>query len=298
MEDTKKFLEEYQAWSLQEKYKKFPFIIKLSPVWKNRLLSREKFNIWALLLGPLYFLFSGFAVEALFSILLILFLGILFAFQVGVSAFLWVYGLVAVTMCFCYNGWYLRVLKKDMKALQHFNPDADTPYFNIGWLRLLCLSVLSGGLYFLYWNYRNLKALKQTQGDARAYPVTYSIFMNISSMHTFRAINYSVQLTPYYKRLVPWVSAILTFIFVSGVTFKEVSNIHSLLITVVLWWLFIVFQFLVINKYQNAIRFYCHQKNLPEVKGFTFWEILLVVFGFVSSTYPIIKLTLFLIKFM
>ena len=291
MSDIQQFIDEYSEWSSQEKFKDFDFIDKISEKWKDRLLNKKKFNFWAFLFGPFYYLYLGLflrgIVYTILSIVLLCFgipglcLYLLFAFVLGVRA----------------NTNYLRKLQKNRKVYADFNPDADTPYFNISSNRLIFLSFLTGGFYLIYWGYRNLKAIKNVQKDD-IIPFLSAFFMGLTSINVFRSIAHSAKLVNYTKKLRPVVSAWLFFFFFGGGGYNSRNKTEEeitvevafmiILITVVLGWLFITLLTLLVNKYQKAIRFYCEQKGLPAVKGFTFWEIVLIILGTLTNLWLIL----------
>lgn len=295
MSDINTFLKEYKQWSSQEKYKDFNFITKVSDKWEKRLISKTKFNVWGLLFGPFcYFGYEMYLHGILFTTLGLVLLCLL---QFGP---LWIipYLLLAVITSFTINKIYLKHLEKIRKNYSNFNPDADTPYFNISMSRLVVLSLLTGGFYLAYWHYRNMKALKMAQNDDVS-PFWSAFFVRLTSYDSFRAIAHSAKLVEYAKKFHPVLAAWLFFFLSGGVnrvlSEKENVELGIVVAVVVLDWLFVTLLTLMICRYQKAIRFYCESKGIQKVKGVTFWEVVLILLGLVFNA-TLLFLTCMLIR--
>lgn len=318
MSETQQFIDEYSEWSSQEKFKDFGFIDKISGKWKDRLLNKEKFNFWAFLFGPFYYLYLGLFLRG--SIYTILSIVLLFFGMYGLVLYL----LFALTLGVRANTNYLEKLQRDRKVYADFNPDADTPYFNISSKRLVFLSLLTGGFYLMYWGYRNFKAIKNAQKDIFD-PSVGAFLMEITSIHLFRSIAHSAKLVNYTKKLRPVLSGWLFFFFFILFNYKkrvkiehawlllsfftdfgykswnktkEEITVEVVFMIILIVWLFITLLTLLVNKYQKAIRFYCEQKGLPSVKGFTFWEIVLITLGVLTNLWLIITTLLVIMAFL
>ena len=293
MSDIQQFVNEYSKWSSQEKFKDFSFIDKISETWKDRLLNNKKFNIWAFLFGPAYYLYLGLFFKGIVYVLLSAFLLTLWPIGPGL------YLLFALVLGFRANTNYLKKLQKNRKLYADFNPDADTPYFNISSKRLILLSLLTGGFYLIYWGYRNLKAVKDVQKDD-INPFWNAVFIGLTSVNVFRSIAHSSKLVNYGTKFKPVLSAILFLFLFGGGGYNTQSKaqedvpadmVGAIVLTVVIVaWLFTILTTLLINKYQKAIKFYCDTKGLPSVKDFTAWEIVLIVLG-AAINLPLMFLT-------
>jgi len=272
------FIEKYVAWSSQSQFKDFKFIPKLTKKDEQELLEVSSFNLWAFLFGPLYYLYLGMYRGIFYLIFSIL----LFSFGLLIGAIL--YFIFAIIIGFCANGNYLDFLKRKKEKYLFFDPDADTKYFNISNKRLVVLSLLTGGMYLMYWMYRNAQAMKEAQNDPIV-PIWQAIFMSFTSINVFRAVNYSVKKLGYKKDLKPLKSAWLFFLLtaLSGFEYKggEDAFLSTELLFLLLsfYWLMILLTILLILKYQKAIFFYSERKNFPLNKKLTVWEWVFVGIG-------------------
>lgn len=278
MIENEKFIEEYVAWSTQEKYKDFSFITKLSKTKQEELINASFVNVWAFLFGPFYYIYLRMYRGILFFIIS------LFFFTLGFEKGLILYLILCVILSLFANKTYLAFLKRKKEEYAHFEPDAKTPYFNISNKRLFILSMLTGGIYLMYWMYRNAKAMKDAQKDI-IHPFWQAVFMSFTSMNVFRAVTYSVKKLNYPQKLNPATSAWLFFFLIAGYGFdykgdpNEAISLHIMSFLVVLYWSLLLLSTLLILKYQKAIHFYCNEKEIEQITKATVWEIILVFIG-------------------
>ena len=59
MQNVNDFIQEYNLWAEQDKYKDFQIIKPISQKWQKRLHQRFSFNLGALIFGPFYLMFLG-----------------------------------------------------------------------------------------------------------------------------------------------------------------------------------------------------------------------------------------------
>ncbi len=270
--EKEEFLKEYIEWSSQPKFKDFKFITKITKKDEEKLLEVSSFNLWAFLFGPFYYFYLG-MYRGIFYLLLSM---LLFSFGIVEGCIL--YFIFAIIIGFLANRNYVDFLKRKKEKYRFFNPDANTKYFNISNKRLVVLSLLTGGMYLMYWMYRNAKAMKEAQNDPIV-PIWQAIFMSFTSINVFRAINYSVKKQGYKKDLKPLKSAWLFFLLtaLSGFEYKgggedAFLSTELLFLLISFYWLMILLTVLLILKYQKAIFFYSERKNFPLNKKLTVWE--------------------------
>ena len=276
--EKEEFLKEYIEWSSQQKFKDFKFITKITKKDEEKLLDTSSFNLWAFLFGPFYYFYLGMYRGIFYLILSVLF------FSFGMVEGCVLYFVFAIIIGFYANRNYISFLKRKKEKYRFFNPDADTRYFNISNKRLFVLSLLTGGMYLMYWMYRNAKAMNQAQRDPIK-PVWQAIFMSVTSINVFRAINYSAKKEGYKKDLNPLGSAWLFFLLMAVNSYEYKDKAEEfltpglLMILISIYWVMLVLTILLVMKYQKAISFYSKQKSFPLVKRVMFWECVLVVLG-------------------
>lgn len=294
MDQTEKFLKEYNDWSSQSKFDDFKFITRLTPEHQEKLLSGALVNGWAFLFGPFYYLYLG-LIRSVFYIILSLFF-FSFGFYIGLLC----YVVFALILSVRANKHYLDYLKRKKEKYQDFNPDADTPYFNITTNRLLILSLITGGVYLMYWIYRNAKVIRKYQKD-RLRPVWQAIFMSFTSINVFRAISHSVKALGYEKDLNPKLSAWLVLFLTATYSYEYNGEEASLLSLeflfglVVIYWVMIFLTSILFVKYQKAIAFYSEKKNIPVAK-ITGWECFFVFIGCLINSSLIISTVIIILN--
>lgn len=277
MENTTDFIREYKKWSSQ--FKNFNFIRQLSPTWEKRLSEEREFNIYPLFLGMYYPIILGIYPINLFMFFLFITAG------VCQSAYLLIlYFLASLFLCFKVNSMYLTSLKKDYERFQDFNPKAETPYFNISYTRLWICTLLSNGLYLIYWFYRNAEAIKTAQKnrDIGSLPLQ-SLFYSITSYPVLKSIKFSSQTFNYPDKLNTALGAFLIFLL-PCIPWIIHKNYH---ITYLSYTLFDTLTLMgitfIIYLYQKAINYYSQEINEPQVESFTAVEIIIIVLGGITT---------------
>ena len=277
MNEKEKFLEDYSSWSTQSKFDDFKFIKRLSPQDKERLLNGSLVNGWAFLFGPFYYVYLGLYRSIFYIILSILFFT--FSYHIGLT----LYVLFALILSMRANYHYISFLKRKKDKYADFNPEAETPYFNISIKRLVTLSLLTGGIYLMYWIYQNAKVMRDYQKDVIR-PLWHAIFMSFTSINVFRAIAYSVKSLGYEQKLKPLASAWFVFLLTAMYGFEYEGKegvaltLEILTAVIVIYWTMIVLTIYIFIKYQKAINFYSKIKNIPVAKV-TVWECVFVFIG-------------------
>lgn len=118
--------------------------------------KETKFSLKAFFFGPVYFLYYDLAVEgvAFFFLPLVIFL------PLTLLGFGWEAFWPILFLCEVVAGFYapskIRSAKQAyIERFKNADPDADIAYFSVSPARLVLLSWLSGGLYKIYWEYKN-----------------------------------------------------------------------------------------------------------------------------------------------
>lgn len=192
---------------------------------------------------------------------------------------------------------YLNSLKEDFFRFQDFNPKAKTPYFNITLKRLWICTILSSGLYLIYWFYRNAKIIKKAQkNNDIGSPFIRALFYPFTSNSVFKSIKFSSQIANCPQKLN---TAFCTFvIFLLSVALNWISynsdtllRHNSYLEYIVLENIVLMGIILVIHFYQMAIYYYSQNIHEPLVEDFSLGEMIVIFFGgliTVSSLLPLI----------
>jgi len=298
------FITEYESWAGQEKYKDFKFISKsLTPTWKRRLLENKKFNIWGLLFGPIYLMSLGAAFSGLFILLLEIFAGCLIqAFSNDLS--------LVILSVFVFNALftrntnkvYIKQKQEFKKKMQDFDPDAPIEYFNISSLRLIALTILTGGFYLSYWFYRQSKAIKVSQKDNSISPLADALFFVFTADRIFKRMHRSFgepkNFNPKISALgilgLPILIGIFSYILGINMAFaqtpEEIEEVMNMLystrtfmtIQILCSWFIYIILALIIRKWQYGIQEYC-KKNQQEKTKVCGWEVFWIIIGVLLS---------------
>lgn len=290
MDNTSNFIQEYKKWSSH--FKGFNFIRLLSPTWEKRLSEKQEFNIYPLFLGMFYPIILGIYPCNFFMFCLFLAAGIFQSLSLLI-----LYFLASLVLCFTINEIYLNSLKEDFFRFQDFNPKAETPYFNITFKRLWICTILSSGLYLIYWFYRNAKIIKKAQkNNDIGFPFIRALFYPFTSNSVFKSIKLSSQIVNYPHKLN---TAFCSFvIFLLSVALNWISYNSDTLLRRISYLKYIALEnivlmgiILVISLYQEAIYYYSQDINEPLVENFSVGEMIVIFLGgliTVSSLLPLI----------
>lgn len=153
----------------------------------------EFFNIYAFLFGPFYFCYTGMGLYFVtFTFLPLLIMLPIYLFtdyphfgQLGVVISQLIAGFVT-------NPAYIRHKKRFIKTYEHVDITKPVEYFPISILRLYLCTLLSAGLYLMYWGYRNWNAYKKTTRDA-VNPWVRSLIIPLTAEPLFERMDITVK---------------------------------------------------------------------------------------------------------
>ena len=308
MQNVNDFIQEYNLWAEQDKYKDFQIIKPISQKWQKRLHQRFSFNLGALIFGPFYLMFLGAIWSGMFGMITEIFLYCLLyglsqniiAVVLGILVFHTILGLNV-------NRVYINKKRAFKKKMQDFDPTATVEWFNISTLRLFLATILSGGCYLIYWFYRQSKAIKMSQKDNTFTPVADGVFYVLFSHHVFKRIDYVCKKEKSSKAV--WYGVLLFFMpglvirlgtFFAGILLVLTANnivpylmnyFADIKIAIIfLACLYVIpilclgygIEALIVNNYRRKIASYCKETEIAMQKKFTGWEIFWIVIGIAS----------------
>lgn len=183
----------------------------------------RNFNPKALLFGPFFYFWLGMTRRGAFFLTCacVCWLGAILLWQDGLferSIFMIVFPFVfcAFRVNFDYRGY--------CAYNSNYNSEAQTLYYSISLPRLFICSVLSGGIYDMYWSYRQWRAIKRYQ-HAHISPVLRSLALLLFIYPLFRKIYHSAEALRYIPRF-PAGLAALAYMFI--MTTGSAENYDSL----------------------------------------------------------------------
>ena len=197
----------------------------LCQIWHIIWKILKNFNIKGLLLGPFVYFWLGMTRRGAFFLTCacLCWLGALLRWYdadiletslLSICPFIF----CAFRLNFDYQSYY--------SDNSEYSPDAETIYYSISLPRLLICSILSGGIYDMYWSYRQWRAVKRYQ-HAHLSPMLRSIANLLFIYPLFRKIYHSAATLRYIPRF-PAGLAALTYIFINTtVSAENYDSINS-----------------------------------------------------------------------
>ena len=300
--DMKEFLDEYDAWVNQDKYKDFD-LPKITPKWRQRLLENKKFgNKWAILLGPFYMMGLGDPMGLVLLFVHLFIAALLYAFvavpaggYAGLGAICAAYLLISFLFSGSTKKSYYESKKDFYKKMKDFDPDAVTHYLDISFVRLVLLSAISGSFYLWYWFYKNAKAIKTDQKNSKMHPIGTTVFEWFCSIEVFKPIARCAKLADYPIHLDATASAWLFFLFpllfqgALALLILKLPEMPDMVYDFGVPVMYGILSACNLYPWQKAIHFYAQKNNLAQHKGVAVGEVVLTLLGIVSIIYYIIS---------
>lgn len=295
---------------LKEQHERAAFIdaLRLSEGWRKTFKENRRFNIWGLIFGWLYVGWLGMGGTATFYFLMMLvpmtvFGAVLLDTRVGVCLGI---AVMHVWIAFRVNQKYWKYVLKN-RAEFEVRPDTpeqpDTPvmYFDISKKRMFLCSVLTLGVYNLYWMYQNWEALKTAKKDRSIGPLCHTVFWMFYLYSLFKKIFKDAEKVGF--KTSPHSAEILFSVYLLMCVVSQ-SNVFP----AVIFWIMIFISPFVFFPVMDAIR--ANNKALDETaaprRGVTSGEVIilfffglieaLIVYGYFSVKDPNKMLTAFLEK--
>lgn len=247
--------------------------------------KQKRFNVWAFLFGAIYFIFrESFGYFVLFMVLpfiaslpFVLFLRADIALCLGF--------LVAHTIAGFVAGPVSRKYKENyVEKYADVDTDKNVEYYAISLTRFAILMVLSGGLYVLYWGYRNWKSYQETTKDAVS-PAGRALFIHLTAPFLAEKIIHTTKDSKWYL-LSAWA------FFVAVVAYRLIDMATRKgwfapdMLELVDWCAFVLVMvsLFVLLPLQKAVNRYTLDKLKKSLqKSFYLGEIIIVVLGFVLN---------------
>ncbi len=254
----------------------------ISDGWKKTFKENRRFNVWGLLFGWLYVAFLGMSSAAVFYFFMMFFpmivLGTVFP-DTGIGVLSGI-GVMHIWIAFRVNGKYKQYVMKRKEIYLNVRPDAPVSYFFVSRKRFFFGSILTVGLYNLYWMYRNWKAIK----DARKYPdispLGNTFFWIFYLPGLLKTIKTDAVKTGFSGRFsVDWMFVLYTGAAIGTYYIERLNNISIFL--EILWWLLIIVSPIILFPALQAIAVHnkaINQTAEPQTRP-TFGEVLIFVIG-------------------
>ena len=259
--------------------------------------KERRFNIWAFLFSSFYFwylgMFGHFLVFALLPAILALPLNLVieemgWAFWVGFLISHIIAGLIA-------DKNYTKYRKNFITYYEKADPLKEVEYFAISLKRLVICTLLSGGVYAIYWGFKNWDKYQKTTNDA-VNPYFRAWFINFTAFGLFSRINYSTKTFKWHN----WFGAAVLLIFLADriltqlLIKDEIPADWTLATAITLLVFMFVYPFCLVPAQISINRHATEVLHKPLEKRFYPWEIVILLLGialnysnwFVGETTP------------
>ncbi len=247
---------------------------------KENKTHNSPFNIWAFIFSSFYFLYIGmdgyFLVFALLpfalSIPLLIFTFFGLAFVIGFVISHIVAGFIA-------NRAYKKYREEFVEEHKGADLNKTVEYFAISSLRLILGSIITGGFYLLYWNFKNWNVYQKTTKDD-INPYIRAWFYHLTMPFLFKNMNKTIK--PKKSLVLYGVLYLLSFVAISIISYLANGNINIQLLLVLgltVLALYLATPFLLLPVQRAVNRYTTETLQKPLVKKFLPWEIFFLIFG-------------------
>lgn len=244
--------------------------------------KERRFNIWAFLFSSFYFWYKGmffhFLVFAVLPTFLALPLNLIieemgYAFWAGFLISHMIAGFIA-------DRSYTKYRQNFIKSYEDVDTQKEVEYFAISLPRLIICTLLSGGVYAIYWGFKNWNNYQKTTHDA-VNPYLRAWFFDWTAISLFDKINYSTKTFKFHTffgaacLLIFLIDRILTHLLMKDAIPSEwaFASVITLLVLMLIYPLCLVPAQISINKHTTQVL----NKTLD--KRFYPWEIVILLFG-------------------
>lgn len=259
-------------------------------LYKESLANNKerRFNIWAFLFSSFYFWYLGmFGYFCLFA-----FLPIILSFPISllieeIGLAFWVGFIISHLIAgFIADKSYTKYRENYIKSYENVDTQKEVEYFAISLPRLIISTVLSGGIYAIYWGYKNWNYYQKTTHDA-VNPYLRAWFFDWTAISLFDKINYSTKTLKFHTF---FGAACLTIFIINTIISQMLIDGYipdnwtfatsvSLLILMLIYPFCLVPAQIAINRHTTQVL----QKTLD--KHFYPWEIVILLLGIVLNLY-------------
>lgn len=245
----------------------------------------NEFNAIAFLFSALYFLYIGmykyFLVFAALPFILIFILT--HFFNTGAEIFVGIF-LAHITAAFVANQRVREYKEKYVKLFEHTDTSRPVEYFSMSLIRLVTCTFLSGGLYSIYWGYRNWNIYQKTTRD-NINPNLMAFLFNFTSIFLFSKIR---QTTKEEKSFLPQgIACMVIFLFeiliVQGFVRNAISGWLYTLCAIVLLTLMLAYPFCLVPVQKSINKYTVEVLNKRPNKYYSPWELFFLLAGIVMN---------------
>ena len=249
--------------------------------------NERRFNIFAFIFQALYFMYLGLAgyfVGFFFlPILLMLLFGTFLSQTFAIAAGFAISGIIAG---FIADPAYKKYLDNYLKKYGAIDKTKPAEYFSISTRRLIICTILSGGLYMLYWGYRNWKGYQKATNDDVS-PVMRGFFFNLCVVSLFSNMNRTLK-SERSLVLFGWVCFsvfLMQRIIEYVLTHHYVSSVWVLICVTTLFILMIVYPFSIVPVQKEVNEYTSNTLKKTMEKRFYPVEIAIIIIGTALNGY-------------
>lgn len=253
-------------------------------LYKETLQNNKErcFNIWAFLFSSFYFwylgMFGHFCLFAFLPVILSFPLN-LFIEEIGLA--FWAGFLIShIIAGFIADKSYTKYRENYIKSYEDVDTKKEVEYFAISLSRLIICTLLSGGIYAVYWGFKNWNNYQKTTHDA-VNPYLRAWFFDWTAISLFNKINYTTKSLKFHTflgaacLLLFLVDRVLTQLLIKNEIAKDWTFISAVTLLIIMF----IYPFCLvpaqksINKHTTQVL----KKSLD--KRFYPWEIVILLIG-------------------
>lgn len=265
----------------KEKVKKFKADLEKKP---------KLFNIWAFIFSSFYFLFTEMFLYFYLFFILTFIIAIPFVHLFDIKTGLLIGFICSHTIAgFVANPCRRKYKQKFIETHEYekkVNYDAQVEYFAISPSRLIICTILTGGLYTIYWGYKNWNNFQKATNDD-INPYIQGLFFNFTVMNLFETIEYSTK----SKKSYDFYSWACFFIFISeGLIYNDLLKLSDnqdkiSIYLLSLFTLMLVYPFCIVPVQMLINKYTKETLKKPLDNHFYFGEIVILALGILLNLY-------------
>lgn len=250
-------------------------------VVRNDQVKKYNFNIYAFFFSVFYFMYLGLAGYFILFLFLIPLLALLLNLVLSDTAAIIVSLLISGTLAgFIADPAYKKYLSDYDKKYGKIDRNKPVEYYPISTKRLIFFAIISGGLYFIYWGYRNWKNYQKNTNDDVS-PALRGWFFYFTVISLFKNMNITLK----SKKLFTWYGFAVLGIFVtdrlvsSALSKNYIPDEWVVPCYVMLFLLAIIYPFFVVPVQKEVNDYTTNTLHKSLDKRFYFWEMFFVIIG-------------------
>lgn len=260
----------------------------------------RRFNIYAFIFNSFYYVYSG----NVWYFLLYFVANTLLTTLVSVTfSHLWLLALVVIIIrvinAMTADGANIRYMKHFITHNQDMNYTKPVTFFAVSRKRLIISSILSGGLYILYWMYKNWKAIKRDTQDNEVEPIFQSWLFGVFFMFSLmKVVRVNLERSKVANRRFTAMTRGIASLFMiqafinQFLVWLDLSSFQKLILLTIniIVWIVLLATF---ASLQQRINLHNTKQNykLPPQQLHHNWDIFVVIIGFMMLAGNILLLT-------